>query len=428
VWTDRAVGEGAGTIRIIMFWSRVAPARRPAGFSSANPSSPGYDWRIYDQAVRELSSRGLNVLLSIAFAPSWAEGKDRPRGAAPGTWRPNPVAYANFVRAAAVRYSGRFPDPLHPGSFLPRVGYWQAWNEPNVPNDLEPQWIRSGSGYTAESPIIYRQLLNVFDRKVKGVSQSNVVVAGGTAPYGDPPGVSRMPPVQFDRGLFCLRDDSRLSPATCPNPPHLDALSHHPYGVSNPLWHAFNPDDAAPADMFKIARVLKAAERSHHVLPAGNKRLWVTETSWDSDPPDPNGIPVDRQALFEEQTMYVLWRQGVDTILWFQMVDSPPIPNYGSTVQGGTYYLDGRPKPSAQAFRFPFVTRRLNRGLIQAWGRAPEGGTLALQVLRRGRWKTVRRLMLKGHQVFQASVAIRGSASLRAQMPGQTSLRWTQGA
>ena len=167
-----------------------------------------------------------------------------------------------------------------------------------------------------------------------------------------------MPPVAFDRGLFCLRDDAALTPLSCPDPPHLDALSHHPYGIGGPLWHALNPDDAAVPDMYKIARVLHAAERAGHVLPAGPKQLWVTEISWDSSPPDPNGVPILEQAHWLEQSLYVLWRQGVDTVLWLQIVDSPPIPNYGSTYQAGLYYLGGGAKPAAQAFRFPFVTRR----------------------------------------------------------------------
>jgi hypothetical protein len=232
--------------------------------------------------------------------------------------------------------------------------------------------------------------------------------------------------VAFDRDLFCLRDDSQLSPLKCPDPPHLDALSHHPYGVLSPLWHALNPDDAAPADMYKMARVLKAAERSRHVMPRGHKRLWVTETSWDSKPPDPHGIPVSQQARFVEQTTYVLWSQGVDTILWFQLVDAPPVPNYASTVQGGMYYVSGKPKPAAQAFRFPFVTHRVSGDRIQAWGRAPEGGSLSIE-LRQGRqWTTLRRLRLKVHQVFRASLPVRGRAVLRAEMPDQTSLTWTQ--
>ncbi len=426
VWIPRAVAEHASIVRVNLVWSKVAPTARPPSFQSANPSSPGYDWTAVDAAVRALAGRGLQVLLNVTSAPTWAEGASAPANAAPGSWRPDAAQFASFATAAALRYDGRFPDPSNPGAFLPRVRYWQGWNEPNLSLYLSPQWTRSGRGWTPASPTIYRRLLNAFYRAIKRVSSSNFVVTAGTAPYGDPPGGERMPPVAFDRALFCLRDNARLTPSRCPDPPHFDALSHHPYGIRGPLWHALNPDDAAVPDVYKIARVLHAAEHAGHVQPAGAKQLWVTEISWDSSPPDPDGVPVAQQARWLEQALYVLWRQGVDTVLWLQIVDSPPVPNYGSTYQAGLYYLGGAPKPAAEAFRFPFVTRRLNRRQIAAWGRAPRAGHLLIEEQRRGHWVVLRRLLVGTNQVFRAVLPLHGPAVLRAQADPDTSLAWTQ--
>jgi hypothetical protein len=426
VWIPRAVQAGATMVRVNLTWSQVAPNERAPGFNPADPASPGYNWSAIDAGVRDLTSQGLQVLLNITGAPAWAEGPGAPPGVQPGTWRPDPAQFASFATAAAIRYDGRFPDPLHPGAFLPRVRYWQAWNEPNLDYYLSPQWTRVGNRWAPASPAIYRQLLNAFYAAVKRVSSSNFVVTAGTAPYGDPPGGQRMPPVEFDRDLFCLRDDARLEPMSCPDPPHLDALSHHPYGIGGPLWHALNADDAAVPDMYKIARVLDAAERVGHVLPAGPKQLWVTEISWDSSPPDPDGVPILEQAHWLEQALYVLWRQGVDTVLWLQIEDSPPIPNYGSTYQAGLYFLDGGAKPAAQAYRFPFVTRRLNAAQIQAWGRSPADGKVAIEELRGTRWVLVRTLTAGVDQVFTTNLPLRGGAILRAQTGAQTSLPWSQ--
>jgi hypothetical protein len=426
-WIPRAVAEGASIVRVNLTWSDVAPVNPPSSFDPADPASPGYDWSAIDTSVRDLTSQGLQVLLNITGAPTWAEGPDPPPDTQPGTWRPEPAQFASFATAAARRYDGRFPDPLHPGAFLPRVRYWQPWNEPNLAYYLSPQWTRVGGAWVPASPAIYRQLLNAFYRAVKRVSPSNFVVTAGTAPYGDPPGGERMHPVAFDRGLFCLRDNAALTPLSCPDPPHLDALSHHPYGIGGPLWHALVPDDVAVPDMYKIARVLHAAERAGHVLPAGPKQLWVTEISWDSSPPDPNGVPILEQAHWLEQALYVLWRQGVDTVLWLQIEDSPPIPNYGSTYQAGLYYLNGGAKPATEAYRFPFVTSRSNSREIEAWGRSPAGGKVAIEQLRGARWVPLRRLSVRIDQVFTATVPVRGAAVLRAQVGGQTSLPWTQG-
>jgi hypothetical protein len=213
-----------------------------------------------------------------------------------------------------------------------------------------------------------------------------------------------------------------LTPVGCADPPHLDAVSHHPYGIEGPLWHALYPDDAAVPDIHKIARVLHAAERAGHVLPRGPKRLWATEISWDSSPPDPKGVTIAEHARWLEQALYVLWRQGVDTVLWLQIADSPPIPDYAST------YLGGDPKPAAQAFRFPLVTRRLNRGHVQVWGRAPDRGTVLIEVRRSAGWTLARTLRVGEGEVFQTTIAARGRASFRAQVGTQTSLVWTQGA
>jgi len=425
-WIPRAVAEGAGIVRVNVIWSRVAPRVRLASFDPADPSSPGYDWTAVDAAVRDISSRGLRVLLNIWGAPSWAQGQGAPAGVTRGTWRPDAAQLARFASAAAVRYDGGFPDPSAPGAFLPRVRYWQPWNEPNLSYYLTPQWTRTGGGWAPASPGIYRGLLNAFYGAVKRVSSSNFVVTAGTAPYGDPPGGQRMQPVAFDRSLFCLRDDARLTPVSCPDPPHLDALSHHPYGIGGPLWHALNADDVAVPDIYKLAAILHAAERAGHVRPAGPKRLWVTEISWDTSPPDPRGIPLAAQARWLEQSLYVLWRQGVDTVLWLQIVDAPPIPSYGATYQAGLYYLGGAAKPAAVAFRFPFVTRRMGSGRIEAWGRAPRGGRITIQQRRGGRWVAVRRLAVRADQVFDVVLSIRGRATLRAQADPVTSLAWTQ--
>ena len=88
----------------------------------------------------------------------------------------------------------------------------------------------------AASPVFYRGLLNAVYAAVKRVSSSNFVVTAGTAPSGDPLGGERMQPVAFDRSLFCLRDNARLTPLSCPDPPHLDAQSRQrsPRGSAGP--------------------------------------------------------------------------------------------------------------------------------------------------------------------------------------------------
>jgi hypothetical protein len=424
IWIDRAYAAGARLDRVNVEWASVAPATRPPGFDPSNPESPGYNWAPLDSAVSELIAHGIQVVLTIYDAPTWAEGPNQPRSFQPGTWRPSPSQLAAFATAAATRYDGHYANPAAPGHTLPRVGYWQDWNEPNLDYYLSPQWVRSGHRWLPESPSIYTAMENDFYAAVKRVSPLNYVVMAGTAPFGDPPGNQRMQPVAFYRTLFCLSGRVALTPTACPHPIHFDALDHHPYAIGGPTAHALNADDVSIPDMYKITRVLHAAERAHHVLPAGPKGVWATEFSWDSDPPDPQGVPIQRQARWLEQALYVLWSQGVTTAMWLQIVDSPPIPNYASTYQAGLYFLNGNAKPTLTAYRFPFVVTSLGHGKVLAWGRAPASGTLSIQRQAGSRWTVIRRLRARARQVFEVTLRLKGRATLRATVAGSTSLTW----
>jgi hypothetical protein len=179
--------------------------------------------------------------------------------------------------------------------------------------------------------------------------------------------------------------------------------------------------------VYQVAAELRSAERAGTVLPGGPKQLWMTELGWNSNPPNPGGVPLDQQARWYEQALYELWRQGVDTVLLLQLVDSQPIPDYATAYETGLYFVNGQPKPAATAFRFPFVTSRSSRTSVLAWGRAPGAGHLAIERLTGGHWMTVAGMNVGFHQVFTTTLSLRGRAALRAQVAGQTSLTWTQG-
>ena len=183
-----------------------------------------------------------------------------------GKLAPGPGAVRELRHGGRASLRRTLPRPAgSPGPSCPASATGSPGTSQTSPCTSRRSGRRSRDGWAPASPVIYRELLNAFYAAVKHVSSSNFVVTAGTAPYGDAPGGQRMRPVAFDRALFCLRDDARLTPLSCPDPPHLDALSHHPYGIGGPLWHALNADDAAVPDVSKIARVLHAAERVGHV-------------------------------------------------------------------------------------------------------------------------------------------------------------------
>jgi hypothetical protein len=424
-WLQRASSAGAGWVRIDIGWNAPNTAAMPAGFDARNPADPGYSFTTADAAIRTATADGLQVLVTFTGAPPWAEGPGMPSAAPPGTWRPDPRAIGDYGVALARRYSGHFPDPLHPGRMLPRVAAFQPWNEPNLSKYLTPQW----SGNQPASPAIYRSMLNAFYAGVKSVDANALVVAAGTAPFGDPfTGAQRMPPVMFWRGVLCLREVAgALRGAGCRDPAHFDVLAHHPYSVGSPDTPAFNPDDVSIPDLGKLTRLLRAAERSGGALPHIHHRLWVTEVGYNTKPPNPGGVPVVEDARWLEQTLELLWSQGVDAIFWNTIVDQPPNPTYQDSSQAGVYFVDARPKPALQAFQFPLVALRAHGSVVEVWGRAPAGGRLAIERRTGSSWRTVRTLEVTTYSTFLVRIKHKGDVSLRAAVGGQTSLAWRLG-
>jgi hypothetical protein len=420
-WLRRTVATGARLVLLGVNWAGIAPGR-PRG-NAANPANPSYHWGTLDQTVRAALAHHLTVAFSVASSggPEWVDGPHKPSTAVAGTWNPNIRAFAAFARAVAVRFSGHYRPPGEPRA-LPRVRYYQAWGEPNLPDHLSPQWVRTGGRWVAKSPFIYRGLLNGFYNSVKSVHSSNQVITAGTAPYGDPPGWgARMPPALFVRDLLCVT--RKLRPTKCPHRAHFDILAHHPYDFAGPFQKALNPDDVSLPDMWKLIRPLKAAERHGLVVPRGNKPVWITEFSWDSRPPDPHGIPSIKRAYWIEETFHELWHEGVSAIAWYLIADQPPIPNYASSYQSGIYFLNGHVKPGLEGFRLPFVVFHAGRGYT-LWGISPRRGSVLVEERVRNHWRTLYHLRVRAHAIFARTFRARGHPVLRAVIGRDISLTW----
>jgi hypothetical protein len=418
VWFPRMARLDARWVRILVPWNGIAPAKPPPGFDASNPADPSYYWSALDRAVRDAATANLAVLLMLRSPPAWALGRGAPRSAWPGTWRPSPDALGAFAHAVAERYSGHFPDPSDPARALPRVRDYQVWNEPNLPTLLEPQWMRTRRGYAPVSPAIYRALLNAAYAGIKSAQPHAYVLTAGLAPYGDPPGGARVRPVTFLTSLLCL---SGPDPQGCPNPAHFDALDIHPYALA-PTIPAFNPDDVSVPDLGRLARVLLAAERTGRALPTGRKPIWVTEIDWDSSPPTPGGLSLGQQARYLSRAFYEFWQQSVSHVFWYEAVDPPGA--HGAFSGGGVFLRTGAAKPSAAAFRFPFVAIRSSGGLTTLWGRAPTVGPVTIEVVRSGGWRRLTRLPTTAGGIFYARRRVSPHLILRARVGTIASYPW----
>jgi hypothetical protein len=427
---SRAHQAGASIWVVNVRWATVAPTPPPSLADARDPAWPGYNWSGLDAMLRAVAAAGLRPQAVLTTAPPWAEGPGRPSTAvAPaGTWAPSASWLGAFAAALGKRYSGAY-TPAGTGAPLPAIRNWEPWNEPNLALFLNPQWQKVGRTYQPASPSLYRGMLNAFYAGIKSVAPSDVVAAGATAPFGDPPGESRMQPLTFWQQLLCVTAAAHPRSTRCGASVSFDAISHHPYPVGPPTFHAANGNDVSVPDLGKITRLIGVAERAGTVRPAGAKPLWITEISWNSKPPDPNGLSLANQALYLEGAINVLYREGASEFVWFNLRDQPFDPPLSLNLQSGLYTRGATPsqdapKPSLTAYSFPFTAYRSN-GFANLWGMAPGPGRVSIQAQRGSAWVTVSTLTPGSTRVFSGSLLIGPRTRLRAVSGTNVSLTWT---
>ncbi len=327
-----------------------------------------------------------------------------------GTVRPDPVEFGLFAQALAKRYSGQTPG-------LPRVRYYQAWNEPNVIAHLSPQF----EGGRAVSPGHYRLMLERFADAVHAVHRDNVVIAGGQSAFENPNSMGPMP-VHARAAVHVGRQPS----AAWLPPLHFDVWSHHPYTSGDPTHHARSRNSVSLPDLPRMRRLLLAAVRAGHVQPTGAIRFWVTEFSWDTTPPDPRAVPVRLQARWVSESLYRMWTNGISLVTWFQLRDDPLNPSgHQATYESGLYFRCARgltcdrPKPALTAFRFPFVAFRTG-GRVLVWGRTPGGarGRVVVEQRSAASWRRLASLRTDRYGIFQRKLRPSGSGDMRARLSG----------
>jgi hypothetical protein len=389
---------GATSTLTPLEWGRVVPDKRPAAWNPEDPGDPHYQWELYDIWVRGAVAAGLTPVLQVRGAPLWAQRCGS--GSIDTPCDLNPADLAAFTTAAVRRYSGQFGG-------LPRVQYWQGLNEPNLSLFFLPQFDGSGRAVSAE---LYRTLINAFYGAVKAVDPSNLVIAGGLGPIAVPK--YTVGPMRFTRELLCMRGKTRFRPlpGDCGGGVHFDIYDIHPYTTGSPA-HEGGPNDVQLGDLPKLVALLRAADRAGRIEGAfARTPLWVSELSWDSNPPDPGGLSMPILSRWAAEALFTAWRAGVDTFMWYSLRDGkdyPDTPSYlepqsGLFFRGATVAQD-EPKPVLHAYRFPFVAYPRKKGLF-FWGRTPsgKGGRVVIQVRKRGDgWRRVAAVRADRYGIFQ---------------------------
>jgi hypothetical protein len=405
----RIHGAGASLVRVIANWQELAPVSPSASFRATNPSDPEYRWSILDGEIRAAVKNGLEPIVNISGLPPWARAPG-----ATGIGYPQPDQLGSFARAIAAHYDGRTRG-------VPRARYWMLWNEPNLNTQLEPQF----SGLRPVSPGIYRGMVNAFAKAVKGVSASNVVIVGALAPYGIQKAgqpindVLSVAPLRFMRELLCVSAGAKPR-ATCNTKVAFDAFSVHPYTWGDPTHHAFSSDDLAMGDLPEAKQLLAEAWRLHRITAKSPPQLWVTEFSWDSNPPDPTALPSDIQTRWTSQALYEMWSDGVAVCTWWLLRDMPmeTTPFQSGLYLAGATIAQDKPKPTLTAFRFPFVAFPRAKGTL-VWGRVPRSDARRVVIEQQvgSRWRRLAKLRSDRNGIFQAVLPLRANDGyLRARL------------
>jgi hypothetical protein len=404
---------GAKIVLTPLRWGRIAPTREPASWNPADPADPNYDWEEFDVWLINAVKAGLTPVFQVRGTPHWAQGCP---GEVDAPCKPNPAQLATFASAAARRYSGQFAG-------LPRVQYWQGLNEPNLSLFFNPQY----EGDKPASPALYRELINAFYAAIKSVDPSNLVIAGGLGPIAVPK--YTIGPMRFARDLLCMRGHRRPRPlpGDCGGGVHFDIFDVHPYTSGSPA-HEGGVNDVQLGDLEKLTTLLRAADRAGRIVGQfQHTPLWITELSWDSNPPDAGGLPMPILTRWTAEALFTAWKAGIETFMWYSLRDGAPqsdtpsylMPESGLFFRGATIAQD-QPKESLYAFRFPFVAYPRKRGLF-FWGRTPTSaaGKVVIQVRQPRGWRKLMAVHADRYGIFSGIGPVRYGQNRRGYVRAQ---------
>jgi hypothetical protein len=316
-------------LRTNLYWGGRYAVAKSRPLRPTDPNDPAYDWSVYDRTVNYAQQYGMKVVFSIWGTPRWANA-GRGANVAPT----NALDLQRFAAAAAKRYSGRFL--AEDGRGLPRVDFWLAWNEPNNPIFLRPQYKRVGGHQVRWAAHEYARICNAVVRGVRSARISSQKIAcGATAPGGNNSPTSSRPsisPVAFLRSMKAYGATG------------FDAYAHHPYHANPSESPSTPPKGENTITMGNIGVLIKELTRLY-----GSKRVWITEYGYQTNPPDKLfGVSWAKQAAYMKQA-YDLARRNprIDMLLWFLLKDDTARGGW----QSGLITASGRHKPSFIQFQ-----------------------------------------------------------------------------
>jgi Glycosyl hydrolase catalytic core len=316
-------------VRVNLYWNDVA-ARKPR--TATDPSDKAYRWEEYDRLVENAARYKIKVVMAIVGTPRWANG-----GLGKAYAPKRGTDLRNFAYAAAQRYSGTYTESEDVDAKpFPAVRHWLAWNEPNNPIFLRPQYKRVRGLWRIESARQYAIICNSIVAGIRAtVLNGEKIACGVTAPRGNnSPRSSRasVSPLAFIRAL--KRMGAR----------GFDAYAHHPYYGSRSETPTTRPKSDTAVTLGNINDLISEITRLY-----GRKPLWITEYGYQTSPQDKFfGVSYQKQAAYMKQAFSIARRHPrIDMMLWFLIRDQQAVRYW----QSGFYTHGRKAKPSLSVFR-----------------------------------------------------------------------------
>ncbi|MCB0130455.1 MAG: hypothetical protein KDD78_06390 [Caldilineaceae bacterium] len=280
------VASDADWYRAEIGWSQVEPTNRePADFN----------WTAPDRVVGAVYAKRYNMIATLNFAPEWASS------ATNGPIDKVDISeFVEFVSAVVERYDGDGIDDMR-GS--PVVEYFEFYNEPDrvVTTDERSGW--------GEDPQAYARMLAAVYPAVKAANPDAKVLLGGIAydwftTQGGHYARDFLPRVLDEGGG-----------------PFFDIMNFHGYPPFAVNWLAAGQGGPALYEKILAVRELMGTYGL-------NKPIIISEAGMHSN--DTSGNTNVWQNMTEElQARYVVQlftesaAGGVDTMIWFSLVDPP---------------------------------------------------------------------------------------------------------
>lgn len=229
------------------------------------------DWTQLDAAATAASNGGIKMMFSVVAAPPWAsnQGAQFPK---------SPDLFTPFLTQMVKHFQGR-------------VQAYEIWNEENFATEVGPGQINAGN---------YVELLKPSYQTIKAIDPNATVVSGAPTPTGvNDPNIA-MDDATYLQQMYDYQGGVVKS--------YFDILGAHPEGYANPpeetvANHTQANFSTHPSFFFRRVEDYRAIMEK-----AGdsNKKIWASETGYDSNPQAPNGYEYARGITEEQQADYLV--------------------------------------------------------------------------------------------------------------------------